>query len=99
MNFFKTGEMFPTGIKLSDLFIEKFKENPEINVPDDVRILFKNKKSDITEVTPGTKKFILASCETAPWLINHINNKRVKNDSTITAQPVAAQARRLSSNI
>ncbi|MGS0748842.1 5'-nucleotidase C-terminal domain-containing protein [Halpernia sp. GG3] len=45
MNFFKKGEMISTGIKLRDLFIEKFKAKPEVSAPDDVRILFKNKKA------------------------------------------------------
>ncbi|MBC7556320.1 MAG: 5'-nucleotidase C-terminal domain-containing protein [Chryseobacterium sp.] len=45
MNFFKKGEMISTGIKLRDLFIEKFKAKPEVLAPDDVRILFKNKKA------------------------------------------------------
>jgi 2',3'-cyclic-nucleotide 2'-phosphodiesterase (5'-nucleotidase family) len=44
MSFFKKGEMISTGIKLRDLFIEKFKAKPEVSAPDDVRILFKNKK-------------------------------------------------------
>ena len=45
MNFFKKGELISTGIKLRDLFIEKFKAKPEVSAPDDVRILFKNKKA------------------------------------------------------
>ena len=44
MAFFGKGEMISTGIKLRDLFIEKFKENPEITVPTDARLNFKNKK-------------------------------------------------------
>jgi 2',3'-cyclic-nucleotide 2'-phosphodiesterase (5'-nucleotidase family) len=44
MNFFKKGDMIATGIKLRDLFIEKFKAKPEVSAPDDVRIVFKNKK-------------------------------------------------------
>lgn len=43
MDFFKKGEMIPTGIKLRDLFLEKFKANPEVTVSDDVRLQFKNK--------------------------------------------------------
>lgn len=49
MNFFKKGVMIPTGIKLRDLFIEKFKENPEVSAPDDVRVSFKNKKVEGNE--------------------------------------------------
>ncbi len=44
MFFFGKGEMIPTGIKMRDLFLEKFKQNPEISVPDDVRLIFKDKK-------------------------------------------------------
>ncbi|WP_027377670.1 5'-nucleotidase C-terminal domain-containing protein [Kaistella palustris] len=44
MTFFGKGEMIPTGIKLRDLFLEKFKATPEIIAPTDVRINFKNKK-------------------------------------------------------
>lgn len=44
MNYFKKGEMIPTGIKLRDLFLEKFQANPEIIAPTDVRLNFKNKK-------------------------------------------------------
>lgn len=49
MNFFKKGELISTGIKLRDLFIAKFKENAEVIAPVDVRILFKNKKTDENE--------------------------------------------------
>ena len=45
MSFFGKGEMISTGIKLRDLFLEKFKANPEIVAPKDVRLLFKNKKN------------------------------------------------------
>ncbi len=44
MFFFGKGEMMSTGIKMRDLFLEKFKQNPEISTPDDVRLIFKNKK-------------------------------------------------------
>ncbi|WP_312761116.1 5'-nucleotidase [Epilithonimonas sp.] len=44
MFFFSKGEMISTGIKMRDLFLEKFKQNPEISAPDDVRLVFKNKK-------------------------------------------------------
>jgi len=44
MFFFSKGEMISTGIKMRDLFLEKFKNNPEISSPDDVRLIFKNKK-------------------------------------------------------
>jgi 2',3'-cyclic-nucleotide 2'-phosphodiesterase (5'-nucleotidase family) len=49
MEYFKKGEMIPTGIKLRDLFLEKFKANPEITVPTDVRLNFKNKKNTTDE--------------------------------------------------
>lgn len=44
MTFFGKGELISTGIKLRDLFLEKFKSNPEITAPTDVRLNFKNKK-------------------------------------------------------
>ena len=44
MAFFGKGEIISTGIKLRDLFLEKFKANPEIVAPKDVRLNFKNKK-------------------------------------------------------
>jgi 2',3'-cyclic-nucleotide 2'-phosphodiesterase (5'-nucleotidase family) len=44
MFFFSKGEMISTGIKMRDLFLEKFKQNPEISSPNDVRLIFKNKK-------------------------------------------------------
>lgn len=49
MKFFSKGEMIETGIKMRDLFMEKFKSQPEVSVPDDVRLIFKNKKSEINE--------------------------------------------------
>ncbi|MCZ2085874.1 MAG: 5'-nucleotidase C-terminal domain-containing protein [Flavobacteriales bacterium] len=49
MDYFKKGEMISTGIKLRDLFLEKFKENPEIKVPTDLRLNFKNKKNKTDE--------------------------------------------------
>lgn len=49
MAFFGKGEMIATGIKMRDLFIEKFKQNPEISAPDDVRLIFKNKKVQTNE--------------------------------------------------
>lgn len=43
MKFFSKGKLISTEIKLRDLFIEKFKQNPEISAPSDVRlILHKN---------------------------------------------------------
>lgn len=45
MFFFGKGEMIRTGIKMRDLFLEKFRQNPEISAPDDVRLIFKNKKT------------------------------------------------------
>lgn len=41
MKFFSQGQIISTGIKLRDLFIEKFKQNPEISAPNDVRLIFK----------------------------------------------------------
>lgn len=49
MDYFKKGEIISTGIKLRDLFLEKFIENPEIKVPTDIRLEFKNKKSNTDE--------------------------------------------------
>lgn len=49
MTFFSKGEMIETGIKMRDLFLEKFRENPEISAPDDVRLIFKNKKAEDDE--------------------------------------------------
>jgi 2',3'-cyclic-nucleotide 2'-phosphodiesterase (5'-nucleotidase family) len=45
MSFFGNGEMISTGIKMRDLYIEKFKENPEIIPPKDIRLLFKHNKN------------------------------------------------------
>lgn len=45
MNFFSQGEIIPTGIKLRDLFIEKFKANPEVKTPTDLRLIFGDKKT------------------------------------------------------
>lgn len=45
MNFFSKGEMISTGIRLRELFLEKFKANPEIVPPTDIRLNFKNKKN------------------------------------------------------
>lgn len=44
MTFFSKGEMIPTGIKQRDLFIEYFKNNPEIVPPTDIRLKFTGKK-------------------------------------------------------
>lgn len=44
MTFFSKGEMIPTGIKQRDLFIEYFKNNPEIIPPTDIRLKFTGKK-------------------------------------------------------
>ncbi|WP_133438606.1 MULTISPECIES: 5'-nucleotidase C-terminal domain-containing protein [Chryseobacterium] len=49
MDYFKKGELIPTGIKLRDLFLEKFIANPEIKVPTDLRLNFKNKKNKTDE--------------------------------------------------
>lgn len=40
MKFFNDGEMISTGIKLRDLFVEKFKQNPEIKTSSDIRLIF-----------------------------------------------------------
>lgn len=44
MIFFKAGKMISTGIKLRDLYIEKFKDKREIIPPKDIRLTFKDKK-------------------------------------------------------
>lgn len=49
MSFFGKGEMIPTGIKLRDLFLEKFIANPEVKSPTDIRLNFKNKKNRTDE--------------------------------------------------
>lgn len=46
MNFFGKGEIISTGIKMRDLFLEKFIANPEITTKEDIRLLFKNKKTE-----------------------------------------------------
>ncbi len=43
MKFFSDGKLISTGIKLRDLFVEKFRANPEIVAPTDNRLIF-NKK-------------------------------------------------------
>lgn len=40
MTFFAKGEMTKTGMTLRDLFIEKFKQNPEVKVKDEIRLKF-----------------------------------------------------------
>lgn len=40
MKFFKKGEMISTSIKLRDLFIDKFKQNPDVKTPTDIRLIF-----------------------------------------------------------
>lgn len=49
MKYFAKGELISTGIKMRDLFLEKFKENPEITAPDDVRLIFNNRKLEKNE--------------------------------------------------
>lgn len=44
MFFFGKGQSISTGIKMRDLFIEKFKQNPEVSTPNDVRLIFNHKK-------------------------------------------------------
>ncbi len=46
MKFFSKGELISTGLKLRDVFVQKFKENPEIVVPTDIRLTFKDKKAE-----------------------------------------------------
>ncbi len=43
MTYFGKGEMISTGIKLRDLYVEKFKQSPEITAPKDVRLKFNAK--------------------------------------------------------
>lgn len=49
MAFFGKGELISTGLKLRDLFVDKFKANPEIVAPKDIRLNFKNKKNKTNE--------------------------------------------------
>lgn len=49
MTFFSKGELIETGIKMRDLFIDKFKAQSEITPPKDVRLNFKNKKTKTDE--------------------------------------------------
>lgn len=44
MKFFGKGEMISTGIKLRDLYIEKFRAMPEVAVPADIRLQFHDRK-------------------------------------------------------
>jgi len=46
MKFFGKGEMISTGIKMRDLFLEKFRQNSEITAPEDIRLIFRNKKNE-----------------------------------------------------
>ena len=46
MAFFGKGEVISTGLRLRDLFLDKFKASPEIVAPKDVRLNFKNKKNN-----------------------------------------------------
>lgn len=46
MKFFAAGNMISTGIKLRDLFIEKFKANPQVKTPTDLRLIFNGKKNN-----------------------------------------------------
>ncbi len=43
MQFFAGAELIPTGVKMRDLFIEKFKAMPEVKAPTDERLQFNNK--------------------------------------------------------
>ena len=49
MAFFGKGEMISTGIKLRDLFLQKFQANPQIIAPTDIRLNFKNKTNQTNE--------------------------------------------------
>lgn len=49
MTFFSKGEVISTGIALRDLFLEKFKANPEITAPTDIRLNFKTQKDKTNE--------------------------------------------------
>lgn len=49
MAFFGKGELISTGIKLRDLFLEKFQNNPQIVAPTDIRLNFKNRKNTTNE--------------------------------------------------
>lgn len=44
MKFFGRGEMITTGIKLRDLYIQKFRDMPEVIAPGDVRLQFHKNK-------------------------------------------------------
>lgn len=46
MKFFGKGEMIMTGIKLRDLYIQKFGAMPEVKVPSDIRLQFHDKKRE-----------------------------------------------------
>lgn len=46
MKFFSKGELIPTGLKLRDVFIQKFKQNSEVVAPTDTRLTFKDKKAE-----------------------------------------------------
>ena len=43
MRFFSKGEIISTGLKLRDLYIGKFRQNPEVVTPNDTRLIFKGK--------------------------------------------------------
>lgn len=49
MSFFGKGETVATGIKMRDLFLEKFRQNPQINAPKEVRLIFNNRKNNSNE--------------------------------------------------
>lgn len=49
MAFFGKGELISTGIRLRDLFLDKFQASPEIVAPKDIRLNFKNKKNKTNE--------------------------------------------------
>ena len=49
MDFFKPGEIISTGIKMRDLFLEKFAATPQIKAPNDIRLIFKNKPNNSNE--------------------------------------------------
>lgn len=48
MQFFTGAELISTGIKMRDLFIEKFRAMPQVVAPTDMRLQFKNKPNATT---------------------------------------------------
>lgn len=44
MSFFGKGQVFQTGLKMRDLFIQKFHDMPEVKISTDTRLVFNGKK-------------------------------------------------------